>query len=133
MAELELFTFFCDDTRDEVGGKTSYMGMLADRVVYPSTIKRVKGIVAVGMIRVDGLEKVEAQLEVFVPGRDDPLVMPLEVERPEDEGSSWTIHMHAAMNNIPVQDGFELRSVLSCMGKVATAKVVQSLRGAVPE
>ncbi|WP_375282930.1 hypothetical protein [Sphingobium yanoikuyae] len=128
MAKVEIFTFFCEDVRDEAGGKSSYMGVLADRVIYPANRKRLRGVVAVGIVRIQGLDRVDATLEVAVPGRDEPLLLPLEGVGSDDGYDPWTIQMHAGLNNIPVQEGFELKSTLRCNGQVATATVLQMIR-----
>lgn len=119
MHEHECFAFFCEDVRTEIGGKTSYMGVLGPQIdiqpkpddAPPEAIGVLAKLVGVAMIRSRKRENIAFWAELImengpenVPKRQESSHV-LEVSADKDE---YLVQFHAQMPDVPAYPGMKI-------------------------
>lgn len=119
MPNHECFAFFCEDFRNEVGGKTSYMGILGSKVDFgpesndlpPDAREVMSKVVAVALIRTREKKNVQLSAELIIENGPEDVVKffksehILEVRNDQEE---TLIQFNAQIPNVPAQSGMEI-------------------------
>lgn len=119
MSDYECFAFFCEDLRTEVGGKTSYMGVLGPRInLEPSpdnTPPNAKGVIAklvvVAMIRTSKAGDIPLKAEVLFENAPDGVVQQLKSQHVlavAGEFGENLAQFHAQMPHVPAHPGMKI-------------------------
>ncbi|UPT64122.1 MAG: hypothetical protein M0D54_06150 [Hyphomonadaceae bacterium JAD_PAG50586_4] len=115
------YTTFCDDIRQEVGGKVSFMGIYNSVLIpdapFPVTLQKLCAATSIRLYRDEEVPR-QFDLKVWIPGQDDPLLtsnveipdLPfpaLEPNTPDHVDGFYTINLNLIMAPLPlVQEGF---------------------------
>jgi hypothetical protein len=94
----EGFAFFCDDVREEVGGKVSYMGVLGPRV---RASGRTLNLVAVLLLRAIEQEiAIRARLNLVFADAEprERLIEKIVCKHPDDDAETWLIQFHGRIS-----------------------------------
>jgi hypothetical protein len=119
MPDHECFAFFCEDFRNEVGGKTSYMGILGSKVDFgpesadlPPGVREVMSkVVAVAMIRTRQRKNVHLMAELIIENGPEDVTKHaksehnLSVKLDQEE---TLIQFNAQLPNIPAHPGMKI-------------------------
>lgn len=114
----ECFAFFCEDFRTEIGGKTSYMGVLGPQIVLekaPSGDESVKEVieklVVVAMIRTDRKGDLPLKSEVIFENAPEGVREKIKNDHMlEVKGDFATnlVQFHAQMPHVPAHPGMKI-------------------------
>lgn len=110
MATAEAFIFFCEDTREEVGNKISFMGQLGPRMIVPQEDFGLKGLCIVALCRFREQESARGKLIVeWSSDRDGAELPPLmnqEFELGAADGEPvWQTQVIAGLVGLKVHAG----------------------------
>ncbi|RYY22393.1 MAG: hypothetical protein EOP62_23275 [Sphingomonadales bacterium] len=119
MSDFECFAFFCEDFRTEVGGKTSYMGVLGPRInlepsdedAPPDAKEVIAKLVVVAMIRTSKQGDIPLKVDLFFENAPDGIVQHiksdhvLSVSGERDENLA---QFHAQMPHVPAHPGMKI-------------------------
>ncbi|MBS3927236.1 MAG: hypothetical protein KGZ65_00880 [Sphingomonadales bacterium] len=119
MPKHECFAFFCEDFRHEVGGKTSYMGVLGPKIdfgqesaeVPPDTREVMAKIVAVAMIRTNQRQNINLLAELIIENGPDDVIKYLKSEHlleVEEDQEETLIQFNAQLPNVPAHAGMKI-------------------------
>lgn len=71
------FTIFCDDLRQEVGGKVSMIGVYSETMIFESAAPAVLArlVLATTYVEPRGFDELPVSLRVVAPGHAEPILM----------------------------------------------------------
>lgn len=133
MAEPQVFMLFCEDVREEIGNKSSLMGLLGPIISLDegeAKNGRLKSLVIGALCRFFDSESRDGEFEVrFIPASEDvetppePGVASLRLE-PNPDDKVWTTNILGTFANLPVHVGMKIESTLRIDGQEYSASLV---------
>ena len=119
MSNYECFAFFCEDFRSEVGGKTSYMGILGSKIDFgpessdlpPDAIEVMSKVVAVAMIRTREKKNVHLSAELVIENGPDDVIKNIKSEHDlevKNDQEETLIQFNAQLPNVPAYPGMKI-------------------------
>lgn len=116
------YTIFCDDIRQEIGGKLSFMGVynavLIPSAPFPVTLAKLCAAVSIRFYTDEPLPS-KAQLKVFIPGQDAPSLVadlplpdqpiPALVQQSETLGNFWSLNLNIVIAPLEIKEEGILR------------------------
>ena len=109
MAETSLFCLFCEDVRQEPGGKQSWLGVFGDTIFVEPGTTEIKDIMAVCLARVEGTRAVDVTLSARVLLSENvqgpPDYTATYRQADGDSGSGWVLQLAFDLGGMPVEDG----------------------------
>lgn len=108
MADMNGVIFFCDDIREEVNGKVTYMGSYGSEVHVSELPSIIPRMAAVFLARIRGAEEVNVNVEAEIIGVEDGLPVirhQAPYKKPADAtGDEWTLRLNL-VGPIPAAEG----------------------------
>lgn len=110
-AEATPFILFCEDTRDEVGGKSSIIGIYGPVIAIDESPTRLARLRAVALVALKEAEVLETSLSVVVRGDNAPGSPPPfkgRITRQRCAIDRWNNQIVAILDGVPVQEGTQI-------------------------
>lgn len=132
MADPQISIFFSDDTRDEIGNKTSIMGLLGPDMNIttnmPSDVPLTINISIGALCRFFSPEPVDTVFEIrFHSAHDAEKIAPPPASKfvmsPPKGESEWTSQIVGAFNALTIHDGMRIEALLNAGGKEYAANL----------
>lgn len=116
MAKPDIFIFFCEDTREEVGNKMSIMGLLGPKMLFEADEIVMKSLTIGALCRFREPGPVNGTFSVtFTSDRSNvPLPPALKnvFELPAQEEAVWTTQIVGSLGPLPVHAGMKVKAKL---------------------
>lgn len=126
MPEIKGIFLFCDDVREETGGKASLIGLLGNEATVETLPGLLSKLAAVFLCTVHGADRVKAHLTLEVIGVEDLEVRIFEVERdferPSNSSEEWSLRINL-VGPVPVAQGSKVRATCR-IGDFSTASTL---------
>ncbi|NOW44138.1 hypothetical protein FHW96_000265 [Novosphingobium sp. SG751A] len=129
MEKPEVFIFFCDDVRHELGGRLSLMGLHGTQAIIEGDSGYVKSFTVGAIIRYISDEPVEATIEITAKSNksvsDLPALPPL-LTIPMDPGERGIIqngNILAEFGSIKVHAGLSIVATVTVLGDTFTREI----------
>lgn len=127
MAKPQIYILFCEDARDEVGNKTSLMGLLGPRLIFAEKATVLKSLTVGALCRFFDPKPVEAEFEIkFISASPNAAELPPQKPepihfQPPDGEQVWTNNILGNFHGLPVHNGMKVEACLRCLGEEFSA------------
>lgn len=99
------FVIFCDDIREEIGNKTSYMGAVGSFIeLHPDapgiarlSVGLIVNVRGANVIRMSGRLRSDPPVQVSLPDLEEQ-----EITKPEDSEGDWQLKVNILLNGLPI-------------------------------
>lgn len=126
MASIQVFCAFCDDIREEAGGKASLVGMYTGDLIIPPDLEKLDRLMGVCIARIDDVRVADVTIDVSVLSEGVTYGAPEGIhevyEQLEDDDSRhWVLQLGLDLKGMPVSDGACARIVFTVNDVVSEA------------